>query len=60
VTADADFYELATNLGPPPKVVWLRGCNYPTKTAGDLLRKQAIRIREFLDNSDASVLILDQ
>ena len=26
VTADADFYELATALGHPPKVVWLRGC----------------------------------
>jgi len=24
VTADADFYELATTLGPPPKVIWLR------------------------------------
>jgi predicted nuclease of predicted toxin-antitoxin system len=26
-TADADFYELATTLGPPPKVIWLRGCD---------------------------------
>jgi predicted nuclease of predicted toxin-antitoxin system len=24
VTTDADFYELAAALGPPPKVVWLR------------------------------------
>ena len=27
VTADADFYELATTFGPPPKVIWLRGCD---------------------------------
>lgn len=33
VTADADFYELATTFGPPPKVIWLRGCDYPTAVA---------------------------
>lgn len=24
VTTDADFFELVTSFGPPPKVVWLR------------------------------------
>jgi predicted nuclease of predicted toxin-antitoxin system len=24
LTADADFFELTTTLGPPPKVLWLR------------------------------------
>ena len=24
VSTDSDFYELATTIGPPPKVVWLR------------------------------------
>jgi predicted nuclease of predicted toxin-antitoxin system len=28
VTADADFYELATTFGPPPKVIWLCGRDY--------------------------------
>lgn len=37
VTADADFYELATTLGPPPKVIWLRGCDYPTAIVEDLI-----------------------
>jgi predicted nuclease of predicted toxin-antitoxin system len=58
VTADADFYELATALGPPPKVVWLRGCNYPTSIAEDMIRGQAIRIAEFLEDPDRAVLIL--
>jgi predicted nuclease of predicted toxin-antitoxin system len=58
VTADADFYELATTLGPPPKVVWLRGCDYPTSIAEHLIRSQAIRIAEFLEDSDRAVLIL--
>jgi len=58
VTADADFYELSTTFGPPPKVIWLRGCDYPTTVAERLIRKQAIRIAEFLRDSDQAVLIL--
>jgi predicted nuclease of predicted toxin-antitoxin system len=58
VTADADFYELATTLGPPPKVIWLRGCDYPTSAAEALIRGQAIRISEFLEEPERAVLIL--
>jgi predicted nuclease of predicted toxin-antitoxin system len=58
VTADADFYELATTLGPPPKVIWLRGCDYPTAVAEELIRSQAIRIADFLNETDRAVLIL--
>jgi len=58
VTADADFYELSTSFGPPPKVIWLRGCDYPTGVAEGLIRKHAIRIAEFLANDDQGVLIL--
>jgi predicted nuclease of predicted toxin-antitoxin system len=49
---------LATTLGPPPKVIWLRGCDYPTAVAEDLIRGQAIRIMEFLEDSERAVLIL--
>jgi predicted nuclease of predicted toxin-antitoxin system len=58
VTIDADFYELATSLGPPPKVIWLRGCDYPAAEAEDLIRSQVIRIAEFLSDPDGAVLIL--
>lgn len=58
VTADADFYELATTLGPPPKVIWLRGCDYPTAIAEELIRSQAIRIADFLEDLERAVLIL--
>ncbi|WP_321478112.1 DUF5615 family PIN-like protein [uncultured Paludibaculum sp.] len=58
VTADADFYELATTFGPPPKVIWLRGCDYPTAVAERLIRGQAIRVTEFLNDPDRAVLIL--
>jgi predicted nuclease of predicted toxin-antitoxin system len=58
VTADADFYELSLTFGPPPKVIWLRGCDYPTEVAERLLRSQAIRINEFNEQGDQAVLIL--
>jgi predicted nuclease of predicted toxin-antitoxin system len=58
VTADADFYELAITLGAPPKVIWLRGCDYPTATAAELIRSQSIRIAEFLEDANRSILIL--
>ena len=58
VTADSDFYELAVTYGPPPKVIWLKGCDYPTAIAERLLRDQAIRVTEFIRDSERSVLIL--
>ena len=58
VTADADFYELSTSLGPPPKVIWLRGCDYPTDAAEELIRNRAIRLAQFLQADDQGVLVL--
>ena len=58
VTADGDFYEMATTLGTPPKVIWLRGCDYPTAMAEEMIRGQAIRIAEFLQEPEQAVLIL--
>lgn len=58
VTADADFSELATAYGPPPKVIWLRGCNYPASAAESLIRGQAIRIAEFFQDETRAVLII--
>jgi predicted nuclease of predicted toxin-antitoxin system len=58
ISADIDFYEMATTLGPPPKVIWLRRCDYPTAMAERLIRGQAIRIAEFLEDSERAVLIL--
>jgi uncharacterized protein (DUF433 family) len=58
VSADADCYELVATHEPPPKVIWLRGCDYPTAVAEQLIRSQAIRVGEFLRNADRGVLIL--
>ena len=60
VTTDADFFELVTTLGPPPKVVWLRRWSHPTRDAEALLRRNAIRLAEFGSDADAGILILDR
>jgi predicted nuclease of predicted toxin-antitoxin system len=59
VSADSDFYEMATTLGPPPKVVWLRSWSHPTKDAESVLRREALRITEFAADFELGVLVLD-
>jgi predicted nuclease of predicted toxin-antitoxin system len=56
VTTDADFYELAAALGPPPKVIWLRRWRHPTRDAEFVLRRDAIRITEFAADSTLGFL----
>jgi predicted nuclease of predicted toxin-antitoxin system len=58
VTPDADFYELAAALGPPPKVVWLRRWTHPTRDAEFVLRRDAIRITEFAMDPALGILLL--
>ncbi len=37
VTTDYDFYDFATTVGPPPKVMWLRRWTHPTRDAEQVL-----------------------
>jgi predicted nuclease of predicted toxin-antitoxin system len=60
VTTDSDFYELATTIGPPPKVVWLRRWTHPTRDAEQLLRREAVRLTAFAADSELAVLVLDR
>ena len=60
VSTDLDFYDLATTLGPPPKLIWLRRWTHPTADAERVLRREAIRISEFVDNPELGVLVLDR
>ena len=59
VSTDSDFYELATTVGPPPKVIWLRRWAHPTRDTEELLRREAIRIAEFAEVAELGVLVLD-
>jgi predicted nuclease of predicted toxin-antitoxin system len=60
VTTDSDFYEFATTIGPPPKVVWLRCWTHPTRDAEQLLRREAVRLTAFAADSELAVLVLDR
>jgi predicted nuclease of predicted toxin-antitoxin system len=60
VTTDADFLDLGASLGPPPKVIWLRRWDHPTRDAEALLRREAIRITQFVADSELVILILDK
>ncbi len=60
VSTDLDFYDLATSLGPPPKVLWLRRWTHPTADAERVLRREAVRISEFLNDPELGVLVLDR
>ncbi|MEQ1947125.1 MAG: DUF5615 family PIN-like protein [Bryobacteraceae bacterium] len=60
VSADSDFFDMATALGPPPKVIWLRRWTHPTRDVESILRREAIRIRTFDDAPELGVLVLDK
>lgn len=56
VSLDADFAELAQLRGPPPKVVWLRCGNQPTRWIADLLRRRAAAMLAFDADPEAACL----
>jgi predicted nuclease of predicted toxin-antitoxin system len=58
VSKDADFAALSATLGPPPKVVWLRIGNGPTRDVVALLRTRAADVQAFLAEPTAGVLEL--
>jgi predicted nuclease of predicted toxin-antitoxin system len=58
VSKDADFAQLSTLLGSPPKVIWLRIGNSPTRDAVALLKARAADVQVFLADPSANVLEL--
>ena len=58
VSKDADFQQMAATLGPPPKVVWLRVGNGPTRDIAALLRTRVADVMAFLADPAAALLEL--
>jgi predicted nuclease of predicted toxin-antitoxin system len=58
VSKEADFSNLAARLGPPPKVIWLRIGNGPTRAVEALLRSRAADVHAFLADPVAAILEL--
>jgi len=63
VSFDADFYDLATLKGAPPKVIWLRTGNTSTSTLEEIINSHLETILEFLTSDlyqDINCLEIDQ
>ena len=58
VSKDADFERLSEALGPPPKVVWLKVGNGPTRAVEALLRVRVGDIQAFLADPASALLEL--
>lgn len=58
VTKDADFNDLLTTKGFPPKVIWIRLGNCTTAQIGDLLTNHHAAILQFGANENAGLLEL--
>jgi predicted nuclease of predicted toxin-antitoxin system len=54
VSQDADFADIATLYGPPPKVIWLRCGNQPNEVIEMLLRDHAEAITAFEEDDTAA------
>ena len=57
VTFDADFYDMATLFGHPPKIIWLRTGNTSTDSLVEILRNHSISMRRFLEEDDTRDLV---
>jgi predicted nuclease of predicted toxin-antitoxin system len=58
VSKDSDFHQRSLVYGPPPKFVFLRVGNCPTRQILDLLRANVNQIKAFDADSTAGILIL--
>ena len=56
VSHDSDFADMATLIGPPPKVIWLRCGNQPTSVIEKLLREHVDAIAAFASDDAAACL----
>ena len=57
VTFDADFFDMVTLSGVPPKIIWVRTGNTSSGELAEILRNHAISIRRFLEDEDHKNLI---
>ena len=60
VTFDADYYDLVTLYGHPPKVIWLRIGNTSTLNLVKSIEGNFENIKSFLTDNDVSVFEIDR
>lgn len=59
VSKDNDFRQLSFLRGAPPKVIWLRIGNAPTRDIEALLLASVGRIQGFFDDAESALLIVE-
>ena len=59
VTFDADFFDITNLYGHPPKIIWIKIGNSPTKQIAQLLTDKAELIREFIESQKMACLELE-
>ena len=57
ISADRDFIQLVERFGPPPKVIRIERCDYPSRQIEQLLRREALRIHDFLASQRVVLLL---
>jgi predicted nuclease of predicted toxin-antitoxin system len=57
ITADTDFVTMANTYGPPPKVILLENCDYPTSIAVRVISANASLLSQF-ERDNQALLIL--
>ncbi len=58
VSIDADFVDLNTIIGVPPKIIWLRTGNLTTRSIAKLMDKHLVAIQDFLEDEISEILEL--
>lgn len=58
VSKDADFSELGSLLGFPPKIIWLRKGNCSTQSIEKILQQNHSAIERLVNSPDAGILML--
>ncbi len=57
LTADADFQNKVLELGQPPKVIRIANCNFSAHEIIGLLRRDALRITDFLSSPNPLLVL---
>jgi predicted nuclease of predicted toxin-antitoxin system len=60
LSKDTDFYQRTIVFGSPPKFIWLRVGNCPTRFITTLLRSRHEIIRQFIASETESLLVLER
>ncbi|UII74693.1 DUF5615 family PIN-like protein [Flagellimonas sp. HMM57] len=58
ITFDADFFDLNTLYGGPPKIIWLKTGNMTTNSIAQLFIDQETLIKDFIANETSDFLLL--